>query len=100
MPDYQLDQIMRAAKRLESAARFEGIALAGKTSDGYQHRRQVTTTAWTALRAAVESSSKSLAAGAAGPARPRIGPAPGYRPQSLPSQWLEPASARLPRILP
>jgi hypothetical protein len=33
MTTFQLDQILRAAKRLESAARFEGIALAGHTSD-------------------------------------------------------------------
>ena len=71
MTTFQLDQILRAAKRLESAARFEGIALAGHTSDDYPHRRQVTAAAWTALRAAVEPPSKVLATGVAGPAPTR-----------------------------
>ena len=99
MTDHQLDQILRAATRLVSAARFEGIALAGKTSDDYEHRQQVTTAAWTALRGAVEPSPTGSATCAAGPAHPRPGPAPGYL-KSLPSQRLEPAPARLRRILP
>ena len=53
MTDYH-DQILRAANRLASAARFEGIALTGKTSDDYRHRLQITAAAWTALLAAVE----------------------------------------------
>jgi hypothetical protein len=88
MTDYQLDRILRAAKRLASAARFEGIALTGKTSDDYRHRQAVTEAAWTALRAAVDPSSDG---------RPDTQPFPsgatqpssGHRPQNLPSPRLE-----------
>ena len=88
MTTFQLDQILRAAKRLESAARFEGIALAGHTSDDYPHRRQVTAAAWTALRAAVEPASDGWSDAQPAP-RPRPGLAPGYLPQNLPSQGLK-----------
>ena len=88
MTDQQLDQIMRAAKRLASAARFEGIALTGKASDDYRHRQQITATAWTALRAAVEPSSNGTStAQLVPPPRPIL--ATGDVPQNLPSQRLK-----------
>ena len=67
MTDSELDQILRAAQRLASAARFEGIALTGKASDDYRHRQQVTAAAWTAFRATVETSVDRSANCAAGP---------------------------------
>jgi hypothetical protein len=88
MTDQQLDQIMRAAKRLASAARFEGIALTGKASDDYRHRQQITATAWTALRAAVEPSSNGRPTAQPVPG-PRPSPATGNIPQNLPSQRLK-----------
>ncbi len=88
MTDYQLDQILRAAKRLASAARFEGIALTGKTSDDYRHRRAVTEMAWTALRAAVEPSSDGRLDAQPFPSG-ATQPSAGHLPLSLPSQRLE-----------
>lgn len=85
MTDHQLDHILRAAKRLASAARFEGIALTGKTSDDYQHRQQITAAAWTALRAAVEPSSNGRLDAQPSP-RPRPRRAPDHLPQNLPGQ--------------
>lgn len=86
MTDHQLDQILRAAKRLVSAARFEGIALTGKAGDDYGHRQQVTATAWAALRATVEPSLNSWPT--VQPSRSGPSPAPGNIPQNLPSQRL------------
>ena len=88
MTDYQLDQILRAAKRLASAARFEGIALTGKASEDYRQRQQVTAAAWTALRAAVEPASDGWSDAQPAP-RPRPSLAPDYLPQNLPSQGLK-----------
>lgn len=88
MTDLQLDQILRAAKRLASAARFEGIALTGKAGDDYRHRQQITATAWTALRAAVEPSPSGRPTAQPVPG-PRPSPAAGNIPQNLPSQRLK-----------
>jgi hypothetical protein len=92
MTDYQLDQILRAAKRLASAARFEGIALTGKASEDYRRRQQVTAAAWTALRAAVEPTSSSGPDAQPIP-RPRPSLAPGHLPQNPPRQAPEPVGS-------
>ena len=88
MTDQQLDQILRAAERLASAARFEGIALTGRASDDYRHRQQITAAAWTALLAAVEPSSNGTSTAQPVP-RPRPSRVPDHLPQSLPSQRLK-----------
>lgn len=88
MTDYQLDEILHAAQRLASAARFEGIALTGKTSDDYRHRQAVTAAAWTALRAAVEPSFNGLLDEQPSPSG-ATHPSTGHFPQHLPSQRLE-----------
>lgn len=88
MTDYQLDEILHAAQRLASAARFEGIALTGKTSDDYRHRQAVTAAAWTALRAAVEPSFNGLLDEQPSPSDAPI-PALATSCSNLPSQRLE-----------